>query len=100
MFENQEPSFNSLSQAYGQLLQVSNSVSEQLSVNGTRLQNLQNATDRADKANLEITAQLSQNEDVNMAQAISDVNNQTIVYQAVINMSAKVQNTINLFDKI
>jgi len=100
VFENQEPSFNSLSQAYGQLLQVSNSVSEQLSVNGTRLQNLQNATDRADKANLEITAQLSQNEDVNMAQAISDVNNQTIVYQAVINMSAKVQNTINLFDKI
>jgi flagellar hook-associated protein 3 FlgL len=97
---NQEPSVNFLSLAYGQLLQVTNSVSQQLSVNGTRLQNLQDAVDRADKASYEITSQLSQNESVNMAEAISDVNNQTTVYQAVINMSAKVQNTLNLFDKL
>jgi flagellar hook-associated protein 3 len=99
-FINQSPSHNILQAAYGQLQNITNDVSGQLSINGNKLNDLQNAVDRADKAALEIKSQLSQNEEVNMAEAISDVNNQTLVYQAVINMSGRVQNMTTLFDKI
>ena len=99
-FDNQSPLLSLVSQAYGQLKQITTDVTEQLSINGTHSQNLQNSVDRADKASLEIKSQLSQNEDVNLAEAISDVNNQQVVYKAVINMSANVSSMLTLFDKI
>jgi len=100
VFSNQSPATSQLSLIYGQLQKITNDVSGQLSINGNKLNDLQNAVNRADTAALEIKSQLSQNEEVNMAEAISDVNNQTTVYQAVINMSGRVQNMATLFDKI
>jgi flagellin-like hook-associated protein FlgL len=99
-FTNQEPYKAIISAAYGQLQQITTTISEQLSNNGNKMKDLQDAVSRADQATLEIKSQLSQNEEVNMAEAISDVNNQQVVYQAVINMSGRVNNMMTLFDKI
>jgi flagellin-like hook-associated protein FlgL len=68
--------------------------------NGGRLKNLSDSIDRADKATLEIKSLLSQNEEVNMAEAISEVLNQEKIYQTVLNITGRTNNTLTLFDTL
>ncbi|NPV84671.1 MAG: hypothetical protein HPY45_01505 [Anaerolineae bacterium] len=77
-----------------------NSVSTVASDNGARMKNLSDSFDRADKAILEIKSLLSQNEDVNMAEAISEVLNQEKIYQTVLNITGRTNTALSLFDTL
>ncbi|MCE1252367.1 MAG: flagellar hook-associated protein FlgL [Anaerolineae bacterium] len=100
VFSNENPALSLLSESYGQLQSVSEFISEQLSAVGTKMKNLDNAIDHADTASLQLKSMLSQNEEVNMAEAAAEVVNQKTVYDAVLAMSGKISNLLTLFDKI
>jgi flagellin-like hook-associated protein FlgL len=100
VYSNMSPYLSIMSEAYAQLQSVSDDVSETVSINGTRMSNLENTINHSSSALLEIKALISNNEDVNMAEAAINVTNQQTVYDAVIAMSGKIGNLTNLFDKI
>jgi flagellar hook-associated protein 3 FlgL len=89
---------NILGSAYTSLQKVTEKITLAMTANGARLRNLETNIDRADKASLEIKSILSQNEEVNMAELISEINNQQTVYQTTINISGKTQSLMSLFD--
>ncbi len=64
------------------------------------MRNLETTKERYEKANLEIKALLSANEDINMAEIISEISYQEVVYQATINISSKIGTMMSLFDAI
>ena len=65
---------------------------------GARLRNVDASIKRMEDSNLELKGLLSQKEDINIAEAASMMRNQETVYQAVISVSARMNNVMNLFD--
>ena len=66
--------------------------------NGARQRQLKLTMDTMDKTRTQIKSLLSDKEDVNMAEAISMLNNQETSYQAVIQVSSRAMNLPSLFD--
>lgn len=66
--------------------------------NGVRQRQLNLTLDTMEKANVEIKSLLSAKEDVNMAEAISQLRGQETTYQSVIQVSQRTLSTLNLFD--
>lgn len=97
---DQSPTFKLLSEAYGQLREVSDNIANLEAVVGTKLKNIGNAQTRCEDTLVEIKSQLSDNEEISLADATSDVNLQTIVYNSVINMSSQIESLTTLFDRI
>lgn len=89
-----------LSDAYTSLQNVYSKVAGYMTTNGSRLKNLQTSQDRADKAALEIKSILSKNEDVNVAEIISEIKHQELIYNATIQMSGQIGSMLTLFDAL
>jgi flagellin-like hook-associated protein FlgL len=92
------PDRSVLKAAYDSLISANDNVSLQQTYLGGRMKQLTNTTDRMDAAALSIKSLISQKSEVNMAEALSEVQNQSTVYQAVLTMSGRTNTTITLFD--
>jgi flagellin-like hook-associated protein FlgL len=73
-------------------------VTTALTTNGARQRQLQVTIDTMESSKIQLKSLLSSKEDVNMAEAISQLANQETTYQSVIEVSQRAINTINLFD--
>jgi flagellar hook-associated protein 3 FlgL len=69
-----------------------------LTTNGARQRQLGLTIDTMEKAKIELKSLLSSKEDVNMAEAISQLSNQQSTYQAVLQVSQRAISTMSLFD--
>ncbi len=84
--------------ALGQLQSASDNLNGAITTNGARQRQVQAAMDRIGKTQTELKSLLSQKEDVNMAEAISQLSNQETVYQAVLEVGKRAISVVNLFD--
>jgi flagellar hook-associated protein 3 FlgL len=66
--------------------------------NGARQRQLRLTMDTMDKTKIELKSLLSSKEDVNMADAISQLKNQETTYQSVLQVSQRAMSTLSLFD--
>lgn len=87
-----------LSEAYGNLQGTSEKITSFMTTNGARLKILETSLDRTEQASLEIKSLLSSNEEVNLAELLSEISNQELVYQTTINISGRTSATMSLFD--
>jgi flagellin-like hook-associated protein FlgL len=87
-----------LSTAYASLQDTTEKITSNMTINGARLKVLETSLERADKASLEIKSLLSQNEEINVAELISEIKHQELVYQTTINISGKTGSIMSLFD--
>ncbi len=67
-------------------------------MNGARQNEVSKMIDRTTSAQLELKALLSQKEDINLAEAITQLNQQESVYQSVLQVSKRAISTMSLFD--
>jgi flagellar hook-associated protein 3 FlgL len=89
-----------LSTAYASLQSTTEKITTYMTTNGARMKILQTSLERSEKASLEIKSILSRNEEVNMAELISEINHQELVYQTTINISGRVGSIMSLFDTL
>jgi flagellar hook-associated protein 3 FlgL len=68
--------------------------------NGARQRQVQVSIDRIQNTQTELKSLLSQKEDVNMAEAISNVTYQQTVYQTVLQVGQQAISSLNLFDML
>lgn len=94
------PDLESLREAYSSLRGIYDKITGVMTTNGARMRNINTAMERYEKASLEIKSLISQNEEVNMAEFISEINHQELVYQATINISGRVGSMMSLFDAL
>jgi flagellar hook-associated protein 3 FlgL len=73
-------------------------VSENRTAAGARQRQVQAAVEYLDKVELEVKGLLSKKEDVNMAEAISNLRGQETAYQSVLEVSQRAISSLNLFD--
>ncbi len=73
-------------------------IGTQSTANGARQRQVLTAMDYLDKANIETQNLISQKENVNMAEAISNLRGQETTYQAVLEVSQRAISTANLFE--
>jgi flagellar hook-associated protein 3 FlgL len=74
------------------------SISQAHSENGLRSRQAASATTRIEDSLLEVKSMLSQREDVDLAEAISQLRNQETTYQAVLEVSQRAISALNLFE--
>jgi flagellar hook-associated protein 3 FlgL len=79
---------------------ASDDVAELTTNLGARMNVLESSVDRMKQANVDLTALLSSKEEVNMAEVLSNLKNQETVYQATLQVSARMNNMMNLFDAL
>lgn len=91
---------NLLSEAYTGLKNTSDKINSLMATNGARMKIVQTSLERAEKASLEIKSILSRNEDVNMAELISEINHQEFIYQTTIDVSGRIGSVMSLFDAL
>jgi len=84
--------------AYADLLDAEKNVTNNLTTMGARLRVVETTIEKNQNSTLELQALLSQKEDANMAEAISQLRNQEVVYQAVLQVGAKANNLMSLFN--
>jgi flagellar hook-associated protein 3 FlgL len=84
--------------AYVDLQNASKNVNNNMTTIGARLRTVETTIEKNQNSTLELQALLSQKEDANMAEAISQLKNQEIVYQAVLQVGAKANNLMSLFN--
>ncbi len=70
--------------AYTALQDASKNVTNNLTTLGARLRVVETTIEKNQNSTMELQALLSQKEDANMAEAISQLKNQEMVYQAVL----------------
>ncbi|MBI9047904.1 MAG: hypothetical protein JEZ00_00675 [Anaerolineaceae bacterium] len=87
-----------LSTSFTDLQNASKNINNNLTTIGSRLRNADTTIERNQNSTLELQALLSQKEDANMAEAISQLTNQEVVYQAVLQVGAKANNLMSLFN--
>jgi flagellar hook-associated protein 3 FlgL len=80
------------------LNEASSQLSESRTMVGARLQRVEATRQFTEDAQLEINSLLSDVEDVNLAEAISNLNYQETIYEAILEVSKKVITMPNLFD--
>jgi flagellar hook-associated protein 3 FlgL len=88
----------SLRPAYTALQNASKNVMNNLTTIGARLRVVETTIAKNENSKIELQALLSQKEDANMAEAISQLKNQEVVYQAVLQVGAKANSLMSLFD--
>jgi flagellar hook-associated protein 3 FlgL len=81
---------------------IQSSLDQELSTsrtsNGARIRQTELVGEYLGKAQIEATSLLSQKEDINMAEGITQLQSQTTTYQAVLEVSQRAISTMNLFD--
>jgi flagellar hook-associated protein 3 FlgL len=82
---------------FSTLQNASKNVSNNLTTMGAKLRVVETTIEKNENSKIELQALLSQKEDANMAEAISQLKNQEVVYQAVLQVGAKASNLMNLF---
>jgi flagellar hook-associated protein 3 FlgL len=87
-----------LQTAFADLQNASNNVTNQLTTIGSRTRNIETTITRNQNSTIELQALLSQKADANMAEAISQLSNQEVVYQAVLQVGAKANTLMSLFN--
>jgi flagellar hook-associated protein 3 FlgL len=87
-----------LQAAFADLQDAAKNVNNNLTTIGARLRNVETTVERNQESKIELEALLSQKEDANMAEAISQYANQQVVYQAVLQVGAKANSLMNLFN--
>jgi flagellar hook-associated protein 3 FlgL len=75
-----------------------NTIDETRTSNGARQRQVQKAVEYMDKIGLEVKSLLSKKEDVNMAEAISNLRGQETAYQSVLEVGQRAISALNLFD--
>ena len=75
-----------------------NTVTQAGVTNGARQNEITQLVDRATSAQIELKGLLSQKEDINLAEAITQLNSQESVYQSVLQVSKRAISTLSLFD--
>ncbi len=94
------PDNSVLREAYANLKKTFEKITGYTTANGARMRNIQTTKERYEKANLEIKSLISQNEDINLAEILSEISYQEVVYQATINISSKIGSMMSLFDAL
>ncbi len=67
-------------------------------INGARQRQVRLVSERIEKAQIEIKALLSTKEDVNMAEAISNLQHQETIYRTVLEVAQRAISALSLFD--
>ena len=75
-----------------------NTIVQVRTATGATQRQLQTSLDRLNNTQTELKSLLSQKEDVNMAEAISQMSNQQTVYQTVLEVGQRSISALNLFD--
>ncbi|HPH96564.1 MAG TPA: flagellar hook-associated protein FlgL [Anaerolineaceae bacterium] len=75
-------------------------LTDAMTKNGARVRTLSDAMSRMDMGLLELKALLSKKEDIDMAEAVSNLKMQENAYQIVLQVSGRMSSMMNLFDKI
>lgn len=84
--------------ALGELRSALSGVSTAHTVNGARQRQVRLVSERLEKSQIEIKKLLSSKEDVNMAEAISNLQHQETVYRAVLEVAQRALSALSLFD--
>jgi flagellar hook-associated protein 3 FlgL len=87
-----------LEASFYDLQSAADNVTNQLTTVGSKARTIQTTIDRNQFSEIELEALLSQKEDANMAEAISQLTNQEVVYQAVLQVGAKANTLMSLFN--
>lgn len=66
--------------------------------NGARMRQVSSATDYLKRLDIEVKALLSQKEDVNLAEAITELRGQETTYQSVLEVTQRAVSALSLFD--
>lgn len=77
-----------------------NTASQARTINGARHRQVQLVGERIEKAQIELKSLLSAKEDVNMAEAISNLRHQETIYQAVLEVGQRAISTMSLFEML
>ena len=75
-------------------------LNDSATTNGARQRQVKVIADRLDKTQTELKSLLSQKEDTNMAEAISNLRLQETTYQTVLEVGIRAFSAMNLFDKL
>lgn len=96
------PTYDStaLTTAVVNLNKAMETVKTSLTTNGVRSREITNAIDYLKRTDTEIRGLISQNEDVDLATAISDLRQQETTYKAALEVTTKALSTSNLFEYI
>jgi flagellar hook-associated protein 3 FlgL len=89
-----------LNAAIGAIQGGLNGLMEASTTNGARQRQVQVIGDRITKSQADLKSLLSKKEDVNMAEAISNLRNQETVYQAVLEVGQRTISVTNLFQML
>ncbi len=89
---------NSIQLSATHLQSAQEQVAEVRSVNGTRQRQVSAIADQLQEAHSTLASLLSQREDVNLAEAITDLRRQETVYQSALEVGNRTLATLNLFD--
>jgi flagellin-like hook-associated protein FlgL len=84
--------------ALGALQSSINTIDQTRTLNGTRLRQVEVAQEYLAKTKIETQSLISQNEDINLAEGISLLQNQETTYKVVLEVSQRAISTMNLFD--
>ena len=87
-----------LEAAFADLQVASDTVTNQLTTVGSKARTIETTIARNQNSEIELEALLSQKEDANLAEAISQLSNQEVVYQAVLQVGAKANTLMSLFN--
>lgn len=93
-----ENNTDSLREALGKLQSAADHFNQHRTSLGTRLRQVQQATDYLTKTKIEAHSLLSQKEDINLAEGIALLRNQETTYQAVLEVSQRAISALSLFD--
>jgi flagellar hook-associated protein 3 FlgL len=80
------------------LQSASDTISLKRSQNGASQQQVQSVSDYLDKMTIDLKSMLTKNEDVNMAEALSNLTYQETAYKSVLEVSQRAISALNLFD--
>jgi len=89
-----------LEEAYANLQSTTEKITSHMTTNGARMKILETSLERTQAVSLEIKSLISSNEEVNMAELLSEISNQELVYQAAIQISGRTSATMSLFDRL
>jgi flagellin-like hook-associated protein FlgL len=89
-----------LQAAVADLQNALDTVSQVRSSNGARQRQIQAVIDQCTQLDLSLKSMLSQKENANLVEVITLLQQQEITYEAVLEVSRRTLNTMNLFDLI
>ena len=82
----------------GDLQNALDTLSQTRTINGARQRQVLSAIDQGEETDFSLQALLSQNEDVSLVEALSNLQQQEVAYQTVLEVASRTLATMNLFD--